>query len=54
MQKIKEKDHLHPEQSAQKGTVVAKDSVCFQILTGATISKDTFHREVKTEFFSVM
>lgn len=31
MQKIKEKDHLYPEQASQKGTVVSKASVCFQI-----------------------
>lgn len=54
MQKIKEEDHLHPEQSSQNGTVVSKASVFFQILISATISKYMFHRQVKTEFYSVM
>lgn len=46
MQKIKE-DHLHPEQSSQKGTRVSKASVCFQILINDTISKYMFYRQVK-------
>lgn len=39
MQKINGKDHLYPEQSAQKATVALKDPVCLHILVSATISK---------------